>query len=80
MFNLYQAFWGNMFKFNKKSSVAEVVSSLIINIVIVAIVYVVGLFLAPTEMENLLVYVIWALLLVMGIGTLSSLFRLGAKG
>lgn len=79
MFSLYTDFWKNIFNFNKKDSDAELGVSLIFNVIILAVLYFVGLLLAPPVMENTLVVVITFLVLIMAIRTLFELVRVFKK-
>lgn len=75
MFSLYADFWKNIFNFNKKTSGAQVGVALILNLVILAVLYFIGLVLAPPMMENSFVIGLSILALVMVVGMISSIIR-----
>lgn len=75
MFSLYTDFWKNIFNFGKKASGAQVGVALILNLVILAVIYFIGLVLAPPMMENAFVIGLSILALVMAVGMVSSIIR-----
>ncbi|WP_411860019.1 site-specific integrase [Enterococcus faecalis] len=75
MLKLYSNYWKNIFNYKGHSNLKELVCAIFLNFVFLSLVYLIGLFWAPS-LENTIVNLFYLILVIMIFPTVSLLVRL----